>query len=115
MLRGFATGFVNYEKGCTRLAAASGKVYQLLVHGRWFSPGTPSSSTTKIDRHDIVELLGKSGVKHQQSNQFKSSFTDCTLVQGNIVIHQLLATSQVYSSCRYYKLFGNVVNDYYAK
>jgi hypothetical protein len=24
-------------KGCTRLAAASDKVYQLLAHGRWFS------------------------------------------------------------------------------
>jgi hypothetical protein len=39
--RGFAPGFVNYKKGCTRLAAASDKVYQLLAHGRWFSPGTP--------------------------------------------------------------------------
>jgi hypothetical protein len=25
--RGFAPGFVNYEKGCTRFAAASGKAY----------------------------------------------------------------------------------------
>jgi hypothetical protein len=31
--RGFAPGFVNYKKGCTRLAAASDKVYQLLTHG----------------------------------------------------------------------------------
>jgi hypothetical protein len=23
-------------------------VYQLLSHGRWFSPGTPASSTTKL-------------------------------------------------------------------
>jgi hypothetical protein len=38
-------GFVNYKKGCTRLAAASDKVYQLLAHGWWFSPGTPASST----------------------------------------------------------------------
>jgi hypothetical protein len=34
-------GFVNYKKGCIRLAAASDKVYQLLAHGWWFSPGTP--------------------------------------------------------------------------
>jgi hypothetical protein len=33
------------------------KVYQLLANGRWFSPGTPASSTTKTDRHDIVEIL----------------------------------------------------------
>jgi hypothetical protein len=31
--RGFAPGFVNHTKGCTRLAAASDKLYQLLTHG----------------------------------------------------------------------------------
>jgi hypothetical protein len=33
------------------------KVYQLLTHGRWFSPGTPASSTTKTGRHDLAEIL----------------------------------------------------------
>ena len=65
--RGFALGFVNYKKGCTRLAVESDKVYQLLAQGRWFSPGTPASSTTKTGRHDIAE----SGVKHQK---FKFKF-----------------------------------------
>jgi hypothetical protein len=37
----------------------SDKVYQLLAHGRWFSPGTPASSTTKAGRHDIAEILLK--------------------------------------------------------
>ena len=55
--RGFAPGFVYYKKGCTRLAAASDKAYQLLAHGRWFSPGTSASSTTKTGRDDIVEML----------------------------------------------------------
>jgi hypothetical protein len=67
MRRGFAPGFVNYKEGCTRLAAASDKVYQLLAHGRWFSPGTPASSTTKAGPHDIAEILLKSGVEHQKS------------------------------------------------
>jgi hypothetical protein len=40
-------------------AAASDKVYQLLAHGRRFSPGTPASSTTKTGRHDIAEILLK--------------------------------------------------------
>jgi hypothetical protein len=44
------------QKGCTRLAAASDKVYQVLAHGRWFSP---ASSTTKAGRHDIAEILLK--------------------------------------------------------
>jgi hypothetical protein len=47
------------QKGCTRLAVASEKVYQLLAHGRWFSPGIPASSTPKTDRHDTAEILLK--------------------------------------------------------
>jgi hypothetical protein len=50
--RGFAPSFVNYKKVCTRLTAASDKVYQLLAQGRWFSPGIPAFSTTKTGRHD---------------------------------------------------------------
>jgi hypothetical protein len=34
-------------------------VYQLLAQGRWFSPSTPASSTTKTGRHDIAEILLK--------------------------------------------------------
>jgi hypothetical protein len=63
--RGFAPGFVNYKKGCTRLAAASDKIYQLLADGWWFSPDTPASSTTKTGRHDIAEILLKVALKHQ--------------------------------------------------
>jgi hypothetical protein len=67
-------GFANYKKGCTQLAAASDKVYQLLAHGRWFSPGTPASSTTKTGRHDIVEILLKVALNTiNQSNQPKSN------------------------------------------
>ena len=57
--RGFAPDFVDYKKGALRLVAASDKVYQLLAHCRWFSPGTPDSSTTNTGLHDIAE----SGVK----------------------------------------------------
>ena len=63
------------QKGRTRLAAASDKAYQLLTQGRWFSPGTPASSTTKTGRHDIAEILLKVALKHQKSksNQSKST------------------------------------------
>jgi hypothetical protein len=63
-------GFVNYKEGCTGLAAASDKAYQLLAHGRWFSPGTPASSTTKTGRHDIAEILLK--VALSTINEIKS-------------------------------------------
>ena len=35
------------------------KVCQWLVTDRWFSPGTPVSSTNKTDRHDITEISMK--------------------------------------------------------
>jgi hypothetical protein len=57
------------QERCTRLAAASDKVDQLLAHGRWFSPGTPISSTSKIGRHDIAEILLK--VALNTKNQIK--------------------------------------------
>jgi hypothetical protein len=47
------------------------KFTSLLAYGRWFSPGTPSSSTTKTGRHDIVEILLK--VALNTINQIKST------------------------------------------
>ena len=35
------------------------KVCQWRVAGRWFSPGTPVSSTNNTDRHDITEIFLK--------------------------------------------------------
>jgi hypothetical protein len=67
--RGFASGCVNYKKECTRLATASDKVYQLIAHGRWFSPGIPASSTIKAGRHEIAEVLLKLALRHNKSNQ----------------------------------------------
>jgi hypothetical protein len=65
------TRLCKLQKGCTRLTAASDKVYQLLAHGRWFSLGTPASSTTKTGRHDIAEILLK--VALNTINQIKSN------------------------------------------
>jgi hypothetical protein len=64
------------QKGCTRLAAASDKAYQLLAHGRWFSPSTPASSTIKTGRHGIAEILLKVALStknqiNQSINQIK--------------------------------------------
>jgi len=70
---GFTPDFVNYKKGCTRLAAASDKAYQLLAHDRWFSPGTPS--TTKTGCHDIAEILLKAALNTKKSNQINLYIT----------------------------------------
>jgi hypothetical protein len=37
--------------------ARCNKVCQWLAAGRWFSPGTPVSSTNKTYRHDVTEIL----------------------------------------------------------
>jgi hypothetical protein len=58
------------QKGWTRLAAASDKVYQLLAHGRSFFTGTLAYYTTKPGRHDIAEILLK--VALSTLNQIKS-------------------------------------------
>ena len=39
--------------------------------GAWFSPGTPASSTTKIGRHDIAQILLK--VALNTKTQIKSN------------------------------------------
>jgi hypothetical protein len=73
-------GLANYKKECTRLAATSDKVYQLLAHGWWFSPGTPASSTTKTGRHDITEILLKVALNYKNQNQNQINYKQSTLV-----------------------------------
>jgi hypothetical protein len=65
-----STIFQLYLKKATDLSQVTEKLYhimlyrvhlviQLLAHGRWFSLGTPASSTTKTGRHDVAEILLK--------------------------------------------------------
>ena len=79
---GFSPGFVNYKKGGTRLAVASDNGYQLLAHGRWFSPGTLASSTTKTGHHDIAE----SGVKTPKIEIIVKKF-ECQKHDIEIIVH----------------------------
>jgi hypothetical protein len=62
---GILQQYHNYQ------TVTSDKVYQLLAHGRCFSPGTPASSTTKTGRHNIAEILLK--VALNIINQIKSN------------------------------------------
>ena len=58
------TQLSNLQKGCTRLAAASDKVYQLLAQGQWFS-------TTTTGRHDTVfEFTGQKTSKLEYLYRF---------------------------------------------
>jgi hypothetical protein len=58
---------IDCEKEVKLLGVTIDCQLQLLAHGRWFSPGTPASATTKTGRHDIAEILLKVALKHQKS------------------------------------------------
>jgi len=81
--RGFTPSFVNYKKGCTRLAATSDKVYQLLAQGRWFSSRTPASSTTKTGCHDIAEILLKVALNTNSNSILMTSMNACLIQEAN--------------------------------
>jgi hypothetical protein len=67
----------------------------LFAHGRWFSPGTPASSTTKSGRHDIAEILLKVALNtknHHQSLHFQLRVTwfVCSMIGGEMCMSVLL-------------------------
>ena len=70
------TRLCKWQKRCTRLVAASDKVYQLLANGLLFSPGTPASSTTKTGRHDIAEILLKVALNTKVQIQIQIIYLD---------------------------------------
>jgi hypothetical protein len=43
----------------------------MLANGRWFSSGTPVSSTTKTGCRDIAEILLKVALSTKNQNQIK--------------------------------------------
>ena len=63
----------------------------MLANDRWFSPGTPASSTTKTGRHDIAEILLKVALKHTKKNQNPLSKP---IAQSNYQIGQQLEILQ---------------------
>ena len=69
----------------------------MLGHGRWFSPVTPASSTTKTGRHDIVEILLK--VALNTINQINS--------KSNLILEFFCFTDQYfeYLDCDFFVLF----------
>ena len=52
-------GLCKLQKRMYSTCSASDKAYQLLPHGRRFSPSASASSTTKASRHDIADILPK--------------------------------------------------------
>jgi hypothetical protein len=57
-------------------------VSNYIAYGRWFSPGTPVSSTTKTGRHDIAEILLKVVLNTiNQSNKIQNTSLQMFLIK----------------------------------
>jgi hypothetical protein len=77
-VNGHATSLISRQENPT--ASDNKKLFSgKLAHGRWFSPGTPASSTTKTGRHDIAEILLKVALNTtNQINLIKAIKTKAT-------------------------------------
>jgi hypothetical protein len=93
------------QKGCTRLTVASYKVYQLLAHGRWFSLGTPASSTTKTGRHDIAEILLKVALNTKIQIQIRPGIHQTGYRTIKALLHVLSKTTRSHYK---YPMFRNL-------
>jgi len=91
------------QKGCTRLATARDKVYQVLAHGQWFFLGTPASSTTKTVRHDIAEILLKVALNTNKSINKWKPYRDKDVTSSNKMLN-----FEFYMNFRYIAFYVNL-------
>ena len=74
--------------------------------GRWFSPGTPVSSTNKTDRHDIAEILLKVAL-----NIINQTYLDNMAINQLQSINQSINIFEWKRICSgFYRLFIYVLN-----
>ena len=89
----------------------------MLAQGRWFSPGTPASSTTKTGRHDIAEILLNVVLNTKIQDQIQirinrthlklSLYTNCQIVRAerNSILLICISITTVVKELRS-KMFG---------
>jgi hypothetical protein len=70
------------------------KFTSLLAQGRWFSPGIPSSSTTKTGRHDIAEILLKVALSTKNQNQITTLPKRVLDIYRTSTLKQLIASPE---------------------
>jgi hypothetical protein len=76
----------------------------VVTYGRWFSSGTPASSTTKTGHHDMTEILLK--VALNTKNQIKSSLAAASRVHPFCNLQSRARTHAVLM-IGLYELLGN--------
>jgi hypothetical protein len=79
------------------------KVCQWLATGRWFSPGTPVSSTNKTDRHDITEILLKVALNTIKQTNYQNVFIDIKTRISSYWINLITDCQQLFMFCLTHK------------
>jgi hypothetical protein len=84
------------------------KVCQWLAIGRWFSPGSPVSSTNTTARHDITEILLNVSLSsiHLILNLYHGVFNFFSL--GIYIYYTFVCHSQTFWKCRHVFLCGTL-------
>jgi len=90
------------------------KVCQWLAAGRWFSPGTPVSSTNKTDCHDITDILLKVALNTiLPTKSIYTAYYLFTVLSKRLSLELTLSTNPSYHD-GLYRLFNTIcrVRDY---
>jgi len=97
---------------CTTLCD---KVCQWLTTGRWFSLGTPFSSTNKTDRHDITKIMLKVALKtikptnHQSLIIIRIHPTSPSIIRN--LDQYVFPTSLLFNVIFYLNIFSKSINN----
>jgi hypothetical protein len=87
------------------------KVCQWLEAGRWFSNGTPVSSTNKTDRHDITEILFQVHILYTTFNNI-SIFPWWSVLEETILLQENQRPAESHCGTLSYKILFNCSNQY---
>ena len=77
-----------------RCTTSCDTVCQWLVTDRWFSPGTPVSSTNKTDRHDITEILFKVALNTRKQPKKHTLYNQSQAI--NLYLNEVQVLGQKY-------------------
>jgi hypothetical protein len=77
---------ISIRARCTTLCD---KVCQWLATDQWFSLGAPVSSTNKIDRHDITEILLKVALNTIRQTNWRNFFISKLHFLGPVILISL--------------------------
>ena len=84
------------------------KVCMWLATGRWFSPGSPASSTNKTDHNDITEILLKVALNTIKRNTIIKNYDSWIILQNHAPSVVATPAKECVQSANGMEYFGSV-------